>query len=64
MRFGHAAPVVTLSSSASPNEFLLQRWSVRWNAFVDVQRVSDIQDQDRLTCIPKPGLSPQVCSHV
>ena len=62
-KFGYAAPVVKLSGpesesiSQSRSEYLLQRWSQRWDAFVDVERVEDIKSRDRITVIPKPSYS-------
>ena len=68
MKFGYVTPIVKLSTSerasvSHADEYLLQRWSQRWNTFVDVQNVDEIYDHDRLTVIPKPVCSPQVCAH-
>ena len=35
--------------------FLLQRWSITWNLFVDVESVDDIKGQDRLTVVRAPS---------
>ena len=36
--------------------------SSKWNAFIDVSNVSEIEDHDKLTVICKPTAgSPQVC---
>ena len=32
--------------------YLLQRWSVKWQAFVDVKSADELQDGDRLTAVP------------
>ena len=34
--------------------FLLQRWSPKWECFVDVGDVQDLLDGDRLTAVPMP----------
>ena len=31
--------------------FLLQRWSLRWNSFIDVQSVGDINDGDKIMVV-------------
>ena len=50
---------VEVSASKAPSTFLLQRWSTTWNAFVDVETIDDIENQDRLTVVRAP-LSQQV----
>lgn len=61
-----AEPVVKLAStstvttSASPQQYLLQRWAQEWQTFVDVQAEDEIRDRDRLTVVPKPAFSPEV----
>ena len=32
--------------------YLLQRWSDKWDAFVDVKCADEVQDGDRLTAVP------------
>ena len=44
--------------NAKPPIYLLQRWSEKWQAFLDVSDPSEIFDGDKLSIIPKPGLSP------
>ena len=48
------------SSSEPARVFILQRWSSKWNMFVDVQNLDEIVDRDRITVIPRPVGSP-VC---
>ena len=56
------APVKLSSEEVASNEYLLQLWSSKWNAFIDVSNVSEIEDHDKLTVICKPTAgSPQVC---
>ncbi len=33
--------------------YILQRWSAKWNTYVDVYALNEIQDQDQITVIPK-----------
>ena len=54
---------VVLASEISPNSaagpdgastLLLQRWSSKWEAFVDVNSSVDLSNGDRLTVVPRP----------
>ena len=62
---GHEATVCVSEApgNAKPPVYILQRWSEKWQAFIDVSNESEIVDGDKLTVIPKPGLSP-VSKHV
>ena len=62
---GHEATVCVSEApgNAKPPIYILQRWSEKWQAFLDVSNESEIVDGDKLTVIPKPGLSP-VSKHV
>ena len=42
--------------SVTTDVYILQRWSLRWQAFVDVTDVDQIEDGDRLTVIRQPHL--------
>ena len=46
---------VEVSASEASSTFLLQRWSTTWNAFVDVETIEDIENQDRLTVARAPS---------
>ena len=35
-------------------EYLLQKWSRKWGAYVDVTQLEEVEDGDKLTAIPKP----------
>ena len=57
-QFGCPAPAVKLASSErsvsfnehpASNEYLLQRWSTKWNTFVDVHSVKDIKVNTTVT---------------
>ena len=62
---GHEATVCVSEApgNAKPPLYILQRWSEKWQPFLDVSNESEIVDGDKLTVIPKPGLSP-VSKHV
>ena len=62
---GHEATVCVSEApgNAKPPIYILQRWLKKWQAFLDVSNESEIVDGDKLTVIPKPGLSP-VSKHV
>ena len=38
--------------------YLLQRWNSEWGCYVDVQRVDEIQDMDKVTVVTQPVNSP------
>ena len=40
------------ASSSKKSFFLLQRWSLKWNAFIDVQSVDNINDGDKTMVVP------------
>ena len=57
--FGESDPVVLSGSCPEPESsnqeiFLLQKWSAKWNTFVNVDRVEEINDQDRVSVTRKP----------
>ena len=39
----------------SSETFILQRWCVKWKIHVNVERIEEIQDGDRLTVVSKPS---------
>ena len=41
-----------VASSSKKSFFLLQRWSQKWNAFIDVASVEDVKDADKITVVP------------
>ena len=45
-------------SSEQESTFLLQRWSHKWKAFVNVSSIHEILDQDKVTVTRKPVSSP------
>ena len=53
---GFEGAVVTLSSKVSvePNHFFLQKWSRKWETFVDVETIQQIAQDDKLTVVPNP----------
>lgn len=60
--FGHSNVKINLAhqfstSASDPSEvFILQRYSKRWQTFVDVDSIFMVDDGDRLTVIPAPSL--------
>ena len=66
VKFGYIAPMVKCLTSerasvSHADEYLLQKRFQQWNAFVDMQKVDKIHDHNRLTILPKPVCSSQVC---
>lgn len=53
-----ASSVCSVQCSSTTPVYILQRWSERWNAFVDIDRIDEIKDGDKLTVISKPVGSP------
>ena len=45
-------PDVEVSSSSVKKLYLLQRWSKKWGAFVDVKDAEEVKDGDKLTAVP------------
>jgi len=37
------------------SEYLLQKWSKKWEAYVDVAKLEEVEDGDKVTVIPKPA---------
>ena len=65
---GVAEPDVNLSAGVvkpdgeNPNSFFLQKWCHKWKDFINVENVSEIHGDDRLTVVRKPTSSPvKVC---
>ena len=59
--FGVAGAVMTLSSpqdSADNNNFFLQRWCRKWGAFVNVENMYEVCNDDKVTVVCKPISSP------
>ncbi len=38
--------------------YLLQRWNSEWGCYVDVQRVTELRDMDKVTVVTLPADSP------
>ena len=61
---GVAEPDVNLSAgvvkpdSENQNSFFLQKWCHKWKDFINVENVSEIHGDDRLTVVRKPTSSP------
>ena len=61
---GVAGATVTLCAGSSQTDdddsprFFLQRWSSKWQTFVNVESICDIHGDDRLTVVRKPISSP------
>lgn len=43
----------------SSNTFILQRFSPKWDTFVDVEKAEDVSDSDRVTVILSPANTAQ-----
>ena len=57
---GAKRPVVELAGverSQRGTHLILQRWSSKWEAYVDVSNVWDITEGDKLVVIPRPAAS-------
>ena len=46
---GYSKPMVR-----GNNYYLVQKWSKKWNDFVDLLDLNEVEDGDKLTVIPKP----------
>ena len=46
-------------SGSSSRAYILQRFSSKWNTFVDVDKAEDILNGDRLTVVPTPVAATQ-----
>lgn len=46
-------------SGTSRRAFILQRFSSKWNTFVDVHNAEDVANGDRLTVTPSPVAATQ-----
>ena len=54
--------VVVIDNTCTESEntssyFVLQRWSTKWNSFVDVKKSSDVNNHDKLKLVPMPRLA-------
>ncbi len=54
--------VVAPELQANSADFILQRFNKKWNAFINVDTISQIIMGDKLTVVQKP-VSPKVCWH-
>ena len=43
------------SEPSTCNKYILQRWEHKWNSFVDVSSIEEVNNGDRLTVVLKPG---------
>ena len=58
-----ARRTVELAGLDGSGRYLLQRWSSKWRAFVDVTELGEVVDGDRLTVVYKPvvdGVRPKL----
>lgn len=46
----------TKSSLRGNNYYLVQKWSTKWNDFVDLLDLNEVEDGDKLTAIPRPAV--------
>ena len=53
-----ASSVCAVQSSSTAPVYILQRWSERWKAFIDVESINEIKDGDKVSIISKPVGSP------
>ena len=44
----------TSTSKVAGAQFILQKWSSKWNEYVDISSSQDIQGNDKLKLLPKP----------
>ena len=52
------SPSDVLSTSSSKELYILQRYSKKWDTFVDVREVAEVKDGDKLTAVvfnPRPA---------
>ena len=64
LMFGAPETSTASAQLSSPSVYILQRWTERWNTFVDVENVMEVKDGDRLTVNLKPVGSPvKACMH-
>lgn len=58
---GHTRAIVGLINDAKEEgHFYVQRWSTRWQSFVNVESVGEICESDKLTAVPNPIKSAKV----
>ena len=46
-------------SGTSNRAFIIQRFSSKWNTFVDVDKAEDVLNGDRVTVVPSPAAATQ-----
>lgn len=64
---GEAEAVVSVSNAgncddSSDRMFLLQKWSTKWDAYVKIEVLEEIQEHDKVSVTRKPVVSPKVSS--
>lgn len=59
---GDDLPSVRRAGEPSPDIYLLQKWSVQWDCYVDVHHHSEVHDGDKLAVIAKPKPPSKVTS--
>ena len=42
------------------SDFLIQKWCLKWNTFIDLANIGEIKDEDRITIINNPISSSKV----
>ena len=73
-KFDHKASLLLGSANkdddAKPpadSEYVLQKWSQKWGVYIDVTKLEEVEDGDKLTAIPKPtraySVSDSCCSY-
>ena len=64
---GKSEAVVCLSNNdgrQSDVTFLLQKWSVKWNAFMNVEWLGEVCDGDKISAVPTPVSALKVIVYV
>lgn len=52
--FGYKDSQVSLATDMQPSDYILQRFSYKWDTFVDLNDVKELCDGDRVTVILHP----------
>lgn len=47
-------PQLSGEGSTDGSVYLLQKWSDVWGTYIDVEEIDDLEDQDKVTVVPKP----------
>ena len=45
------------SGSGNHSQYLIQKWSTRWNCYINIDDISDVNDGDKLLLVPKTATS-------